>query len=368
MNPTMNLQLSIRAVWERKGIGGKLLWLALLPLSKLYSAAVETRNFLFAQGILRSIRLPRPVVSVGNLTVGGTGKTPTCLWLSRELAMRGLKVGILSRGYRRKENLPVILQPADKNPVSLDLDGELAKAGDEPLMMAGIYRQTIGVGANRAAAAAELLRRQDVDVFLLDDGFQHRRIKREVDVLLLGQDSSGCVLPAGPFRESRRNLRRADLLLVTAGNGDWAPVISQQAAANLFSASLQPICLVGFSNQGSREFPLTLLYRSKILTVTGIADPRGLYRFIHEWEGEIVETLEFPDHYTYTPRDWQQISRMGRLVDLIITTEKDILKLTRFPFAKDKLMALRVAMEVVNGDALVAAIVAKIEAARRPAG
>jgi tetraacyldisaccharide 4'-kinase len=360
-------QRSIRAVWERKGLSGKLLWLVLLPLSKLYSAAVQVRNFLFDQGVLKSHRLPRPVVSVGNLTVGGTGKTPTCLWLSRELAMRGLKVGILSRGYRRQEKRPVVLQLTDQNPVSLDLAGELAKAGDEPLMMAGIYRQTIGIGANRAAAAAELLRRQDVDLFLLDDGFQHRRIKREVDVLLLGQDSSGSVLPAGPFREPRRNFRRADFLLDTGGNGDWAAVISH-AAPNLFNASMQPVCLVGFSNQGSREFPLTLLYRSKILAVTGIADPRGLYRLIHEWEGEIVETLEFPDHYSYTARDWQQISRMARLVDLIITTEKDILKLACFPFAKDKLLALRVAMEVANGDALVAAIVKKIESARQPAG
>jgi tetraacyldisaccharide 4'-kinase len=122
--------------------------------------------------------------------------------------------------------------------------------------------------------------------------------------------------------------------------------------------------LIGFSREGAREFPLTLLYRSKILTVTGIADPRGLYRLIHEWEGEIVETLEFPDHHTYGARDWQQISRMARLVDLIITTEKDILKLAPFPFAKDKLLALRVALEVENGDALVDGIVEKIHAAR----
>jgi tetraacyldisaccharide 4'-kinase len=361
-------QSSMRTVWERKGVIGKLLWLALLPLSKFYSAAVQSRNYLFTQGILSSVRLPRPVVSVGNLTIGGTGKTPTCLWLAHELALRGLKVGILSRGYRRNEKRPVILQPGDENLVSLNHDGELAKAGDEPVMMAGIYRQTIGIGSNRCAAAAALLRRQDVDVFLLDDGFQHRRIKREVDLLLLGQDSSGSVLPAGPFREPRRNFRRADFLLATAANGDWAEVISKQADAVSFSASLQPVCLVGFSNEGAREFPLTLLYRSKILAVTGIADPRGLYRLIHEWEGEIVETLEFPDHYSYRARDWQQISRMARLVDLIITTEKDILKLTRFPFAKDKLLALRVAMEVENGDALVAAIVEKIEAARRPVG
>jgi tetraacyldisaccharide 4'-kinase len=361
-------QLSIRIVWERKGFGGKFLWLALAPLSKLYAAVVELRNFLFAQGILSSVRLPRPVVSVGNLTVGGTGKTPTCLWLAHELALRGLKVAILSRGYRRREKRPVVMLPSEQNSAMLDADGQLAQAGDEPLMMNGIYGQAVGVCADRAAAAAELLRRQDVDVFLLDDGFQHRRVKREVDLLLLGADSSGWVLPAGPFREPRRNLRRADFLLDTSADGAWAPLIATASGARSFHGSLQPVGLVGFSNQGMREFPLTLLYRSKILTVTGIADPRGLYRLIHEWEGEIVDTLEFPDHYAYTARDWQQISRMARLVDLIITTEKDILKLTRFPFARDKLLALRVAMEVTDGAALAAAIVDKIEAARRPEG
>jgi tetraacyldisaccharide 4'-kinase len=361
-------RLSIRSVWERKGLTGKLLWLALLPLSKIYAAVVQTRNFLFSQGILRSVRLPRPVVSVGNLTVGGTGKTPTCLWLAHELALRGLKVAILSRGYRRQEKRPVVILPSEENPVSLNAEGNLEQAGDEPLMMAAIYRQMIGVCANRAAAAAELLRRQDVDVFLLDDGFQHRRIKREIDLLLLGEETTGSVLPAGPFREPWQNLRRANFLLATGGNDAWAPVIEKQSTALSYSGSLQAVCLVGFSQQGTREFPLTLLYRSKILTVTGIANPRGLYRLIHEWEGEIVETLEFPDHYTYKARDWQQISRLARLVDLIITTEKDILKLARFPFAKDKLLALRVTLEVANGDALVGAIVEKIEMARRPEG
>ncbi len=176
----------LRAVWERRGWSGRLLWFALMPLSKLYGVVVQTRNFFYAHGILRSMRLPRPVVSVGNLTVGGTGKTPTCLWLARELSMRGLKVGILSRGYRRKEKRPYILRPADKSRETLSHDDELEKAGDEPMMMAGIYRQTIGVGTNRAAAAAELLRGQEIDLFLLDDGFQHRRIQRDVDILLLG--------------------------------------------------------------------------------------------------------------------------------------------------------------------------------------
>ena len=357
-------ELSIRSVWERKGISGKLLWFVLWPMSKVYTALVQSRNFLYSQGILISVRLPRPVVSIGNLTVGGTGKTPTCIWLAQQLALRGYKPAILSRGYRRQEKRPVIMLPQQKAMIISQSPESWQQAGDEPLMMAGIYGQAIGVSANRAAAATELLRRHEVDVFLLDDGFQHRRVKRDVDLLLLGEDVSGGVLPAGPFREPARNLRRANFLIATGGNGAWTPLIAQQSAAAVFTATLQPVCLVGFSNQGAREFPLTLLYRSKILTVSGIADPRKLYRLIHEWEGDIVETLEFPDHYAYSAQDWQQISRMARTVDLIITTEKDILKLMRFPFAKDKLLALRVALEVSNGEALVDAIVEKIGASR----
>jgi tetraacyldisaccharide 4'-kinase len=356
----MMTRVSARNVWERKGLSGAWLWVLLLPASFFYTVIVQLRNALFTLGWIRSIALGKPVVSVGNLTVGGTGKTPTCLWLAEALKSRGLRVGILSRGYRRQETAPVIVSPHRGDGVVLVKEDDLAKAGDEPLMMAELYGQTVAVGKNRSETAAELLQRRDVDVFLLDDGFQHRRVKRDVDLLLLGSDSSGWMLPAGPFREPMRNRRRADYLLVTGANNDWQSIISRDRDANLFFGSLRPISLLSLGAQQRKEFPLTLLYRSKILTVTGVADPSQFYRLIHEWEGEIVETLEFPDHHLYTARDWQQINRVGRLVDLIITTEKDILKLVRFPFAKDKLLALRVVMTVENGAALVDAIVEKI--------
>jgi tetraacyldisaccharide 4'-kinase len=356
----MMTKLSARDVWERKGVRGACLWFLLLPLSFFYAIIVQLRNALFTLGWISSVKLAKPVISVGNLTVGGTGKTPTCLWLAEALKSRGLRVGILSRGYHRHETAPVIVSPPLGDGVALVKEEDLARAGDEPLMMAELYGQTVAVGKKRAETAAELLRRHDVDVFLLDDGFQHRRIKRDVDLLLLGRDSSGWVLPAGPFREPTRNHRRADYLLVTGANGEWQSMMTHDRDSNLFFGSLRPISLLSLGSQQRKEFPLTLLYRSKILTVTGVADPSGFYRLIHEWEGEIVETLEFPDHHSYTARDWQQINRVGRLVDLIITTEKDILKLVRFPFAKDKLLALRVAMTVENGAALVDAIMEKI--------
>jgi tetraacyldisaccharide 4'-kinase len=332
----------------------------------VYRLAVQVRNALFVLGWSKSVRLPRPVVSVGNLTVGGTGKTPTCIWLAQELKSRGYKVGILSRGYRREDTTPAMLIPNGDHTLSKKVDEELLRTGDEPFMMARLYGQTVAVSKDRGQAAAELLRKTDIDVLILDDGFQHRQIKRDIDLLLLGSDSSGWVLPAGPFREPRRNLRRANYFLVTGDNERWRSLVPAKLANAAFAASLQPINLICWEQNRWKEFPLNLLYRSKILTVTGIADPRGLYQIIHQWEGEIIDTLEFPDHHSYTARDWQQINRMARLVDLIITTEKDILKLVRFPFAKDRLLALRVAMTVENGAALISTIVDKLEQMRHP--
>jgi len=355
---------SVRDVWERNGARGKLLWFFLLPVAFLYALGGRARNVFYSLGWLKSTRLPKPVISVGNLTVGGTGKTPTCLWLAGELKNHGLQVGILSRGYQREETRPLVLRPQSTNGSGPNNLADVSKAGDEPAMMSDLHGQVVGIGKDRGLAAAELLRQTDVDVFILDDGFQHRRIRRDVDLLLMGSDFSGWTLPAGPFREPRRNYKRADFLLVTGAAEKWRALIASTHAATAFAASLQPVSLLSINSGRRKEFPLTVLYRSKILTVTGVADPRGFYRMIHDWEGEIVETLEFPDHHDYSARDWQQINRVGRLVDLIVTTEKDILKLVRFPFAKDKLVALRVAMQVENGAELVQAIVSRIHRAQ----
>jgi tetraacyldisaccharide 4'-kinase len=350
----------IHGVWERKGVTGKLLWLLLLPASCIYRLIVQVRNALYSSGWIRQDTLGKPVISIGNLTVGGTGKTPSCLWLAQELRKRGFSVAILSRGYRRKDSKTVILQLKTNWPTASNREVDSAIAGDEPLMMARLYGQLVGVGKNRYQTGLELLSKEDVDVFLLDDGYQHRQLKRDVDLLLLGRHWAGPMLPAGPFREPRTSLHRADYYLITGASEKWQSLIPLDGKDRCFAGALKPVTLVGFGSNQKKEFPLTLLYRSKVLTVTGIADPSEFYRMIYDWEGEIVETLEFPDHYDYAASDWQQISRLSRHVDFVITTEKDILKLAHFPFAKDKLLALRVAMTVENGDSLIEAIVGRI--------
>ncbi len=350
----------IRGVWERKGFSARLFRLLLSPVSCFYRFVVQVRNALYSRGWIRVHALPKAVVSIGNLTVGGTGKTPSCLWLAQELTKRGFKVAILSRGYRRRDFRSFILQAQGDVGASAETDLDVSAAGDEPLMMARLYGQTVGVGKNRHRTAHDLLSEQDIDVFLLDDGYQHRQLKRDVDLLLLGIDWQGWMLPAGPFREPISSLRRADYFLVTGAEESWKALIPTDGAKRCFTGSLTSVALVGFGPNRWKEYPLSLLYRSKILTVTGIADPKGFYRMIQDWEADIIETVEFPDHHSYAARDWQRINRLSRHVDLIVTTEKDLLKLMRFPFAKDKLLALRVAMTVEKGDVLVEAVVERI--------
>ncbi|MDH3446071.1 MAG: tetraacyldisaccharide 4'-kinase, partial [Deltaproteobacteria bacterium] len=293
---------------------------------------------------------------IGNLTVGGTGKTPSCVWLARALEKRGLKVGIVTRGYGGKRSAPIVISGNGDGAAPLASAEEVAAGGDEPCMLAKIYGQTVAVGGKRHLAARELLNQQEVDVFILDDGFQHRRVKRDADLVLLGQDTSGWVLPAGPFREPPKAVVRADFLLVTAAEEEWTPLIQSFRRDACFKGTLAPVALVGYQSNQWREYPLSLLYRNKIVAVAGIAHPERFYRMLHEFEGDIVDILEYPDHHDYSPADWQRINRVGRAAELILTTEKDIIKLARFPFAKDKLMALRVQMEVENGDALVTAL------------
>jgi tetraacyldisaccharide 4'-kinase len=350
----------VTRVWQKRGVCGKLLWVVLLPASYAYRFAVAFRNFFYRLKWARIRALECPVVSVGNLTVGGTGKTPATLWLAQRLAERGFIVGILSRGYKRKGTTALVLSPKAGVP-SATIDGsEALAAGDEPVMMARLYGVTVAVAKDRYRAGLELLAHEPVNVVILDDGFQHRKLKRDFDLVLLGDDVSGSLLPCGPFREPKRSLKRADGFLITGAYDRWQGWAQANGDRPCFQGTLQPQALIGLDADGWKEYPVTHLYRSKIMALAGIARPAKFYQTIHEWDGDIVETLEFPDHHRYSPADWQRINRLSRKVDLIVTTEKDLLKLIRFPFARGKLLALRVSMAIAQEQLLLDAVIGSI--------
>lgn len=341
-----------RRIWERKGVAGKVLWVLVLPASLLYALSVCIRNFLYSVGWLPCRGLPCAVISVGNLTVGGTGKTPTVIWLAQELEKCGYRAVILSRGYRRRNDRSSRRAGGNGRAASGDPQ-DPRWAGDEPAMMARLFGQKVGSGKARYRRAEEFLKEGKVDVFILDDGFQHRQLKRDLDLLLLGSEWNGWVIPAGPFREPRRALSRANAWVVTGSRECWEPFLKRRRKQRMiFHGSLKPQALVTLEGDRLKEHPLGLLTGKKIIAVSAIANPALFYRMIHEWEGEIVDALEFPDHYEYATDDWRRINYAARQGDLVVTTEKDLIKLDLFPFARDRLFALRVSMVIQEADSL----------------
>ena len=345
-----------RRVWARQDSLAHVVWLLALPLSCAYGAAVGLRNFLYRGAWLPTKALPGAVVSVGNLTVGGTGKTPTTLWLADELRQRGYRVAILTRGYRRTTRGPLALASSTL-PEPL-LEGARADvAGDEACMMSKLFGETLGVAEKRYQAGMTVLGTEKIDVFILDDGFQHQQLRRDLDLVLLGDDCSGWLLPAGPFREPICGLARAQLFLVTGAKEKWLQILhGNHKQGEIFFGALRARCVRTWEGDRWGEYPLSRMTGAKILAISGIANAALFYRMIDDWQGEIVDVLEFEDHHRYSQQDWQRINRGARKADMIVTTEKDIVKLMCFPFARHQLFALRVEMVIERGQTLMTAV------------
>jgi tetraacyldisaccharide 4'-kinase len=337
-------------IWQRQGFWGEVGWLALTPLSLGFSALVRGRNLFYDRRWLPMKKPALKVISVGNLTVGGTGKTPTVLWLAQALQDRGYRVGILTRGYGGKNTGVTVVGRAGHALVSP------AEVGDEPVMLARSFTGVVIAGRDRIATAELACERFDLDVAILDDGFQHRRLERDLDLLLVNGrrgTGNGWLLPAGPLREPPGAARRADVMIISKGEAQerngW---LATHTTGPVFYGDLKPTALVSSIQGKWNELPVGLLYGKRIMALAGIADPVPFYSLLREWEADIAEVLEFPDHHVYTQGDWQIISLVSQKFDLIVTTEKDLVKLERFPFASGKLVALRVRMEIEQGERL----------------
>jgi tetraacyldisaccharide 4'-kinase len=332
-------------IWDRRGVAGKLLWLGLLPASFAFGLAVRLRRGAYALGLRRGARAEIPVVSVGNLSVGGTGKTPFALWLAEGLAGRGWKVAIVLRGYGGSAERPVLAGRAGEALLSV------AVAGDEAVMLAKRFSGAVIVARERASGVA-LAHAEGCDIAVLDDGFQHLRLARDCDVVLVGPDP-GSLLPAGPFREPRAALRRAQAVVaVDKGEGATAALPSGLEVP-VFRARLRSVSLVESDRGRWRELPMGLLAGRRVATVCAIGNPEAFQREVRAWEAEVHEIVALDDHHVYTVEDWRRIANRTRLLDLVLTTEKDLVKLEQFPFERGKLLALRLAPEVERGAELI---------------
>lgn len=337
------------------------MWLLLAPFAVTFSVLVRSRNFLYDFGLLPTQRPTPKVISVGNLTVGGTGKTPFVWWLANALQARGYQVGILNRGYKGSQTGTFVV----------GAQGEVwaspAEVGDEAVMLAQTFPGVVIAGKNRMAAAELACQDFQTDIVLVDDGFQHRRLQRDIDVLLMNAShgqrglGNGWLLPAGPLREPRSSIRRADIVVFTKGRPRAQKMRNEFGSKPIFYADLKPTALVQSVQHKWRERSLVLLEHRRVLAVAGIADPVSFYGMLRDLEVELTQVLSFPDHHAYTQADWQTILAASRSCDFIVTTEKDLVKLEQFPFPAGKLVALRVRMEIGDAEQLLIAIERQLE-------
>jgi tetraacyldisaccharide 4'-kinase len=323
-------------------------WLRLLlwPVSLLYGEITRLRVWLYAQGILKPKRLNRPVISVGNLTVGGTGKTPMVLWLAERLLAEGKRVGILTRGYKGRGG-----------------------TSDEIELMKFRLRERahFGVGANRYVQGL-LLEKAGVDVFLLDDGFQHLQLARDVNILLLDATQSlgdEFLLPAGRLREPVSAMQRADLLVVTRAETSPATqaAIAQLQKYPVFSAATR---LVGFRHLGAgiQTVALEEVGEGPFYAFCGIGNPRAFFLDLKNWGLPVAQSSEFPDHHRYDARDASELEAAARAsgAKAFVTTEKDAQNLAGVGFGEFPVFVAVIELEIAQQAALLGAIHAALEA------
>jgi tetraacyldisaccharide 4'-kinase len=319
--------------------------LLLWPLSVMYGVLARWRAWMYARGLLKQKRLNRPVISVGNLTVGGTGKTPMVIWLAERFLAEGKRVGILSRGYK----------------------GSVGTSDEIELMKFRLQNRALfGVGADRYEQGKKL--EAKVDVFLLDDGFQHLALERDVNLLLIDAAqplAKQTMLPTGRLREPVSAMARADLLVFTRAE----TVPGTSAAINRFQD--YPVFSAATRLLGFRRFGTGIgLFRPEEIDAgpfyafCGIGNPRAFFQDLKNWNLALVGHCEFADHHRYDSRDATELTSAARAVGAkaMLTTEKDAQNLIAIDFTGFPVYVAVIDLEISKEASLLGLIHEKLEA------
>jgi tetraacyldisaccharide 4'-kinase len=332
------------AAWARRTVWGRAASLALVPASWSFGGVVRLRNQLYDSGHLRAERVPARVVSVGNLTVGGSGKTPLVLWLAERLAASGRRVGIVARGYR-KERAGVVVVGRNGTPLVSVREG-----GDEAVLLARRFAGPVVVGEDRVAAARVAAGECNAELLVLDDGFQHRRLARDLDVVIVhGDPRQARLLPAGPLREGARALCRAGVVVTTAGSGEAARSFVPPGVP-VVTAAARATALVTVREGRWETSPLDALAGREVAAVAGIARPNRFLELLAQLGARVRETRLLDDHHAYVPGDLEWIAAAARRHP-VLTTEKDLVKLAESP-AAPPVSAVRLDVDVTPADTL----------------
>jgi tetraacyldisaccharide 4'-kinase len=322
---------------QTRGFGADLARGGLGCASLAYLAAVSCRNFGYDWGLLRTHHARVPVVSVGNLTLGGTGKTPMVEWLARWFRRRGLRVAILSRGYGRSQGL---------NDEGRVLEENLP---DVPHLQ----------NPDRVALAEVAAQELNSELIVLDDGFQHRRLARDCDIVLLDALEPlglGRVFPRGLLREPIQSLKRAAVVMLT--RADLVTESERAAIREDAERAAGPLSWVE-SRHSPRDLvdgegcssALDALAGKSVVAFCGIGNPEGFRRTLLPLCGELLEVRVFPDHHAYSATDVGSLERWARErgANLVLTTQKDLVKLRASVLGPSPLRALRIGLEIMAG-------------------
>jgi tetraacyldisaccharide 4'-kinase len=344
-------------VWRGRGPAAWLARALLSPLALVYEAAVTARGAMYDTGLLATHALALPAVSVGNLTVGGTGKTPVAGWLVGELLAKGARPAVALRGY----------------------------GADEPLVHEILNPGVPVVAAADRVAAVRRAGEQGADVVVLDDAFQHRRARREADVVLISADrwdGRVSLLPAGPWREPPGALRRATVVLVTRKAAppaaverviDWlrrhAPGLPA-AVAHLEPVELRPAA-VHMPEEAEAGWPaarpLAHVQGARVLAVSAVGDPQAFERQLAALGAHVV-AARYPDHHAFSPGDAMRLSAGDDRVDMVVCTLKDAVKLGRlWPRAAPSLWYVSQRVVIERGREELDRVLDTVLAARTPA-
>jgi tetraacyldisaccharide 4'-kinase len=319
-------------------------------LSYLYKLIIQGWVLLYQTHFLKSQKLPCKVLSVGNITLGGTGKTPLVEVLVHIFSALGKKTAVLSRGYGRQSKGISLGNPKTS----------FQEIGDEPAMLVRKLKNTpVFVGPDRFEVGREALKNFQLDVLILDDGFQHLRLKRDLDIVLIDAThpfGEGHLIPRGFLREPVENLNRADLFLITRSDevnsieeiGHTLRTLNPRAP--IWTCRYEPSTLRKF--QDSLEIKLPSLTAQKILAFSGIGNPSSFLNSLRKAGLSPIRFLEFPDHYPYSLEELKRIEDLALTlqVDYVITTEKDEVRMEGFKPQTDLFHVLGIRLEIDGRD------------------
>jgi tetraacyldisaccharide 4'-kinase len=305
------MYFDINAYWYR-ATPNKLSRL-LLPLASLFGLIIKIRRW-FYQHVIKTPKLSCPVLVVGNITVGGTGKTPFVIWLAEMLLRQGYRPGIISKGVGGKKHAVPCLVSAEANPLLF---------GDEAILLAKKLALPVVVGINRVAAANYLLAHFNCNVIISDDGLQHYRLPRDIEIVLVDENrffGNKYLLPAGPLREPISRLKKVDFIVLntTAVPADLSPADSYLADP-YFKMRYQATDLVSVLDH-CKKLSFAKLFITKVHAVAGIGNPERFFVYLQKLGFKIIPHI-FPDHFHYEPRHFHFKDDLP-----IIMTEKDAVK------------------------------------------